>query len=350
MKKLLLIPVLFGTMAMATDYNYEVTPLVGYNIAEGNLNLENKVLTGLEMQFNDVDCAIKPELLLLHSGGVKSEETTPTNSTNVTRVGLNGVYEISNSDAFSTFAKAGVGYETMSRAVADNTDGAFVDAGAGVKVPFTKELALKLEALYMLKKNSHTSGHAMGDSNLAVLAGLNYSFGEKAQKPAPVSEPAPVTEPEPVAEPEPVKQVDGDDDNDGVLNSVDECPSSPANAVVNNIGCPVIVNLHVKFEFDSFKVDSASDKNIQEFADFLNMYNNYGAKIVGHTDNMGPESYNQTLSQRRAKAVADMLIEKGVSADKISSHGMGESSPMVENSSRSNRAQNRRIEAELIKK
>ena len=93
MKKLLLIPALLGTMALATEYNYEITPLVGYNIAEGNLNLDNDVLIGLEAQFNDVDSVIKPELSILHSGGVKSENTLPTNKTNITRFALNGVYE-----------------------------------------------------------------------------------------------------------------------------------------------------------------------------------------------------------------------------------------------------------------
>ena len=169
-----------------------------------------------EVQFNDVNSAIKPELSILHSGGVKSENILPTNKTNITRFGLNGVYEFNATDSLIPFAKAGVGYETMSRQVADNSDAAFLSAGAGVKIPCTDELALKLETLYMLK-NSSSGG--LGDSNLALLAGLNYSFGEKAQKAAPI--------------------VDGDDDKDGVANSLDKCPTTPAGDMVDATGCTV---------------------------------------------------------------------------------------------------------------
>ena len=341
MKKLLLIPALVGTLAFAADYNYEITPLIGYNIAEGNLNLDNDVLVGLEAQYNGFDSAIKPELSILHSGGVKSEnlpagDTTSANKTNITRFALNGVYEFAES-GITPFAKAGVGYETMSRQVTNNSDGAFVTTGAGVKIPFTEALALKLEALYMLKYNDNSAGGNWGDSNLAVLAGLNYSFGEKAQPVAP----------EPVAlAPEPV---DGDDDKDGVLNSMDKCPTSPSGSAVNPEGCPIIINLHLTFEHNSYEVDDASTANIEAFAEFLNNFPAYSANIIGHTNNLGSEDYNLQLSQSRANAVKDLLVEKGVSADKLRASGEGEASPVASNDTKEGRAQNRRIEAELIK-
>lgn len=216
MKKLLLIPALLGTLALVADYNYEITPLIGYNIAEGNLNLKDSTLIGLEAQFNNVDSVIKPELSILHSSKVKSEQTIPTLTSNITRLGLNGVYEISKTQAYSSFAKAGIGYEIMDT-IGDNKDAAFIDAGAGVKVPFTKDLALKLEALYMLKHND-----GLGGSNLALLSGINYSFGEEAKEVVPT----------PVA-----ALIDGDDDKDGVLNSIDRCPTTFTRRPVNAQGC-----------------------------------------------------------------------------------------------------------------
>lgn len=354
-----------GTMAMATEYNYEVTPVIGYNIAEGNLNLDNDVIGGLEVQFNDVDCDFKPELSVLHSGGVKSENTLPTNKTNITRFALNGVYKLAETSSMVPFLKAGVGYETMSRDITNNTDGAFVDAGAGVKIPFTDALALKLEALYMLKYNDNSAGGNWGDSNLAVLAGLNYAFGEKAAPtPEPTPEPVdgdddndgvlnsidkcPTTEAGVAVDADGCK-IDGDDDNDGVKNSVDKCPNSPANAVVDDMGCPVIVNLHINFENDSYNVDAASNQNIEDFANFLNMYPDYNANIVGHTDSKGSAKYNQKLSENRANAVKDLLVAKGARASQVTSSGMGETSPTADNSTKEGRAENRRIEAELIK-
>ncbi|MDQ7045199.1 MAG: OmpA family protein [Sulfurimonas sp.] len=361
MKKLLLIPALLGTIAFATDYNYEITPLIGYNVAEGNLNLENKVMTGLEMQFNDVDAAIKPEISLLHSGGVNSEKTLPTNTTNVTRLGLNGVYEFGASESVVPFAKAGIGYEHMNRDIANNSDGAYVDAGAGVKIPFTEALALKLEALYMLKYNNNSAGGNWGDSNLALLAGLSYSFGAKAQPvaPAPVDgdddndgvlnsmDKCPTTAAGKSVNAEGCF-IDGDDDMDTVLNAMDKCPNSPAASAVNAEGCPIVINLHINFENDSFEVDAASDTNIQDFADFLNKYPAYNAKIVGHTDSRGPASYNLGLSANRANAVKNLIVDKGVSADRLQAIGLGEDSAIADNQTKEGRAQNRRIEAELL--
>ena len=395
MKKLLLIPALLGTMAIASDYNYEISPVIGYNIAEGNLNLDNEIISGLEAQYNGFDFPIKPELSILHSGGVKSEDTLPTNKTNITRFALNGVYDIVDSGSVIPFVKAGLGYETMNRHIAENTDGAFVDAGAGVKIPFSEAIALKLEALYMLKYNKHTAGNNWGDSNLALLAGLNFSFGKKAQPEAPV--------------------VDGDDDNDGVLNSIDTCPATPAgnkvdstgcsivvdldddndgvinsmdkcpttpagnkvdvngccigdddndgvlNSVdqcpnthadvseVDEVGCAVKVNLHVNFEFDSFDATKDSHAHLRDFVNYMDDHKDYKATIVGHTDSSGSESYNQTLSEKRADAVKALLVKKGLEADRITSAGKGETNPIASNDTKAGRAENRRVEAHLIK-
>lgn len=341
MKKLLLIPALLGSMAMANDYKYEITPVIGYNIAEGNLNLKNDLISGVELQFNDVDSVIKPEISLLHSNSVKSKDLTPSDKTDITRIAINGVYQYGDINGIIPFAKAGIGYETIDDHFAENTDGLFLNAGAGVKFPLAEAIALKLETVYSLKYNEHTSGGAMGDSNLVVLAGLNFAFGKKAQpEPEPTPAPAPTPEPAPL---------DGDDDNDGVLNSIDKCPTSPANAVVNDEGCPIIVNLHINFENDSYAVDAMSNDNIKAFADFLNMYPNYSATIVGHTDSKASEKYNQKLSENRANAVKKMIIGYGVSDDRIKASGMGETSPTADNSTKTGRAENRRIEAELIR-
>jgi OOP family OmpA-OmpF porin len=67
-------------------------------------------------------------------------------------------------------------------------------------------------------------------------------------------------------------------------------------------------------------------------------------KIVGHTDSMGKEDYNQQLSVRRATAVRDYLATRGVDRNLMSISGMGESSPVADNSTKAGRAQNRRVE------
>jgi OOP family OmpA-OmpF porin len=345
MKKILLIPaLLLGTMAIAQDYNYEVTPVVGYNIAEGNLNLDNQVLYGAELQYNGFSSLIKPELSVLYTD---ADYENSTISTDIYRIALNGVYEYGKLGMIKPLAKMGFGYETMDKHFADNKDSAFFNVGIGAKVPFTDAIALKLESVYMLKNNSGRL-----DSNLALLAGLNFAFGPKAQ-PAPVVAPTPVAAPAPVVAPAPApapKPVDGDNDKDGVLNSVDKCPNTPAGHKVDSDGCSKLVNLHINFDTASYKVKDAYQSKVKEFADFMKTMPNYDAKIVGHTDSVGSDKSNQTLSENRANAVKNLIIKEGVDAKRVSSKGMGEKAPVATNDTAEGKAENRRIEAELIKK
>jgi outer membrane protein OmpA-like peptidoglycan-associated protein len=66
--------------------------------------------------------------------------------------------------------------------------------------------------------------------------------------------------------------------------------------------------------------------------------------VEGHTDSQGSESYNQGLSQRRANAVRDYLVQRGYPSDRIQSYGKGEGSPIANNASPEGRANNRRVE------
>lgn len=66
--------------------------------------------------------------------------------------------------------------------------------------------------------------------------------------------------------------------------------------------------------------------------------------IEGHTDNIGGESFNQTLSEKRAKSVVDYLTANGIEANRLSSSGKGLSSPIEKNDTEFGRAKNRRVE------
>ncbi|MGY8989897.1 MAG: OmpA family protein, partial [Flavobacteriales bacterium] len=70
----------------------------------------------------------------------------------------------------------------------------------------------------------------------------------------------------------------------------------------------------------------------------------YNIQIVGHTDNVGGVEYNQTLSEKRAEAIFNVLLKRGVSTDRLSFVGLGESNPFVENTTDLNRKKNRRVE------
>ena len=85
---------------------------------------------------------------------------------------------------------------------------------------------------------------------------------------------------------------------------------------------------------------------MQKVADFMVQYPNSNVVMEGHTDSMGYEDYNQGLSERRASAIADMLVKKfGISPDRVSHAGYGESQPIASNDSDKGRQHNRRVVA-----
>jgi len=169
MKKLLLIPtLLFSGALMAQEYNYEITPVIGYNIAEGNLNLENQTLYGAEFQYNGCDTVLKPEISVLYT---EADYENSLIDTDIYRFAINGVYEYDAIGIIKPLAKIGLGYETIDKHFADNTDSLFFNAGVGAKIHLIDNLSLKLEAVYMLKNNN-----IRWDNNLALLSGINFAF------------------------------------------------------------------------------------------------------------------------------------------------------------------------------
>ena len=101
------------------------------------------------------------------------------------------------------------------------------------------------------------------------------------------------------------------------------------------------------FDFD--KADVKEVPALDAFADYMNKVADSKVSITGHTDSQGSEAYNQALSEKRAQDVADYLTAKGISADRIMTSGMGESSPVADNATKAGRAENRRVMVEIVK-
>lgn len=110
------------------------------------------------------------------------------------------------------------------------------------------------------------------------------------------------------------------------------------------------VNIELKVLFDTAKdvVKPEFRPEIQKVADFMKTYASSKAEIEGHTDSMGDDAMNQGLSQRRADSVRRYLVEQfGVSADRLSAKGYGETRPMADNKTAEGRATNRRVIATI---
>ena len=118
------------------------------------------------------------------------------------------------------------------------------------------------------------------------------------------------------------------------------------NGTVVNNGNQLVVTLpnDILFGFDSAAVGIQSQNDLRAVAASLNRYPNSVVNVIGHTDNVGAAAYNQSLSEQRARAVANVLIGAGVSAGRVNVVGRGEDQPVASNQADQGRAQNRRVE------
>jgi outer membrane protein OmpA-like peptidoglycan-associated protein len=120
-------------------------------------------------------------------------------------------------------------------------------------------------------------------------------------------------------------------------------------ATVERIGEGIAVTFAsgLLYDFDSDVVKTESQKNLRTLAQSLEKYPGSDILIVGHTDQVGPASYNQGLSERRASAAANYLISQGVVRSRVSTRGMGETDPVASNDTEGGRARNRRVEVAI---
>lgn len=122
------------------------------------------------------------------------------------------------------------------------------------------------------------------------------------------------------------------------------------NVGIQNTGQSLIVTMpqDILFATDSATLSGGLQTDLQTLAASMNRYPNSRIQVIGHTDNVGDAGYNQTLSQRRAQAVASVLINAGVSGARINTIGRGETAPVANNLTPQGRAQNRRVEITIV--
>ncbi len=137
-----------------------------------------------------------------------------------------------------------------------------------------------------------------------------------------------------------------DSDGDGVYDDRDQCPGTPQGAVVNEVGCWVVGNL--LFDYDKAEIRPQYYSDLDQVVRVLKRNPGMDVEIQGHTDNVGSKSYNQPLSVRRAKAVANYLIRHGIAKDRLTVKGFWFSRPVAPNTTPAGRQKNRRVEIHPI--
>ncbi|SDS37447.1 OmpA family protein [Winogradskyella sediminis] len=148
-----------------------------------------------------------------------------------------------------------------------------------------------------------------------------------------------------------------DTDGDGVLDKDDKCPNE-AGTVANN-GCPEVkpteevmdtlneYSRSILFNSGKATFQKQTDQVLQSMVAIFKEYPQANFSLEGHTDSDGSKSMNQALSERRANAVRDYLIANGISSERLTAAGFGESNPIASNRTRAGKKENRRVEVKL---
>jgi outer membrane protein OmpA-like peptidoglycan-associated protein len=150
---------------------------------------------------------------------------------------------------------------------------------------------------------------------------------------------------------------DIDSDGDGIPDRLDKCPFEPGPAPD---GCPkkytlvevkkekIEIKQQVHFATAKFRVLPDSFPLLNQVAQVLQDFPKMRVSIEGHTDNVGGEAMNMKLSQRRAEAVRDYLISRGISPQRLEAIGYGPTKPLASNKTAKGKGKNRRTEFRII--
>ncbi|WP_395406642.1 outer membrane protein OmpA [Pseudoduganella sp. UC29_106] len=129
-------------------------------------------------------------------------------------------------------------------------------------------------------------------------------------------------------------------------------PAAPAPAPAPVVAAPVSEKVSFAadafFDFDKAVLKPEGKAKLDDVTAKLGTVNLEVIIAVGHTDSVGTDAYNDKLSLRRAEAVKAYLLSKGVEANRVYTEGKGEKQPVADNKTAAGRAQNRRVEIEVV--
>jgi OOP family OmpA-OmpF porin len=384
-KVLLFITVLlvfFSANALADNRQGAVTltPMAGYHVIDGGMDLDNEAAFGLGLGYNisehwGIEGDVRYTSTQTDIQGVSERDV------DILTLGLGALYHFQPEEELNPYLTLGGG------GLIYDIDGSSSDAedymfywGGGAKYALTETTALRLDLRHILDYLDDT-GHSQHENgtwrhHFQAMFGVTFQFGGMSN--VPVKETRAV-------EPAAMVAATADSDADGVLDSADKCPGTSPGVRVDASGCPADTDgdgvadfldacidtpqeakvdargcpddadpvaemaLKVNFDINEDTVTSSHKGELVEAIDFINKFPGHKIEIEGHTDSTGDAIYNQNLSARRAENVRKALIEtNAVAADRISARGFGEDKPLASNDTAAGRQQNRRVEVEIL--
>lgn len=322
-----------GTSALAAEGEWYINPMVGYQWFDSDRNLDDEALLGLGLEYHFSD-RWGAEIKYLDS----SVDTENGNGeADLGQLMLEGMYFLGASEKLQPYLAAGIGHAEFDYDNFGEQQETQFTAGAGMRYWFSERWSAKADFRFL-------HGHDDSTNDQLITLGISYVFG-KTSAPKPAPEPAPVAAA--AVAPQPV-----DSDGDGVYDDMDQCPNTPSTAAVDSKGCAKKLDhtesiaLNVKFASGKAEVTAAYMDEIVKVAEFMKQYPTVSGTIEGHTDNTGSAAFNKTLSQHRADAVRQVLIDSyGIDASRLTAVGYGEDKPIADNATADGRQLNRRVVA-----
>ena len=297
----LAVATILASSAMAAHAEFTVSPMVGYHMFDNDNGLEDGTNTGsialgyrvnpsvgLEARFGQTQADFQGA-----AGDARFQNTT-----------LDAYYRFNTANNFQPYVLVGGGQTRVKVENAGAQNGTFdstiVNAAVGAFYQLANNLSLRGEVRGVQYVEDSQQNNVDGIASVGVL----YAFGGSKAVAAAPAVLAPVA---------PVPVADGDDDKDGVANSLDKCPGTPTTVVVDANGCPkmltetVAKEIRVLFDTNKSIVKPAFNAEIEAVAKLMKEYPTAKVEVQGHTDSRGSAQLNDQLSQDRANAVACLL-------------------------------------------
>ncbi|MCX5846933.1 MAG: outer membrane beta-barrel domain-containing protein [Deltaproteobacteria bacterium] len=309
--------------------SFEVGPFGGYNFFENDQNLKDRPVFGGRLGYNFtrhfgiegvgeyIDSRVDDRARV---GRTEGQYGSPMDRVNLTFYHLDLVYHILPDSKFTPFVLVGFGGTHYDPSISTKDMAAF-NVGVGAKYWVTDHIAFRVDLKdYMVTEIFQETYH-----NIGATIGITFAFGGKA-KPAPV----PVEKYEPIAKPTPEPMV-----KEKVEEKVVIMASEPKveEQVMVAAAEPKIIILafeDVHFDFDKSTLKPEAQTILKRNVQMLKDNPKAKVRIAGYTSAAGTEAYNQALSERRAKAVQEYLINEGIiTPDRLSTIGYGETHPAM---------------------
>ena len=343
--------------SMAQESGFTLTPSVGYY----NFDSERSLLANPNDEYEDDETFFSIgagyrwnnpwQLELVYLAG---DTETNAGDFDFEQWRIDSLYHIETENNFTPYWLIGAGENTFEEFSADR-DESFVNYGLGFKYAFNEAVSLRSDVRGITSLDEEKT-------DVALTLGLQFLFGgSSAPAPAPAILDADndgvVDSLDNCVSTLVGVEVDTngcalDSDNDGVANYKDSCPGTEAGAKVDAEGCYIIltetreIELQVNFANNSVAVPAEYFSEIEAVANFLTAYPVTEVVVEGYTDSRGAADYNQSLSKQRALAVAGVLVNNfSIVSSRVSAVGYGEANPIASNETAEGRSDNRRVVA-----